>query len=39
MFTRRQTFQLFAGAAAVLALPSLARAQDTAKEFRIGWRP
>ncbi|QQR34928.1 aliphatic sulfonate ABC transporter substrate-binding protein [Devosia oryziradicis] len=38
MFTRRQTFQLFAGAAAVLGLPSLARAQDTAKEFRIGWQ-
>jgi sulfonate transport system substrate-binding protein len=38
MFTRRQTFQLFAGAAAVLALPAAARAQDTATEFRIGWQ-
>lgn len=38
MFTRRQTFQLFAGAAAVLALPTGARAQDTATEFRIGWQ-
>ena len=38
MFTRRQTFQLFAGAAAVLALPTASRAQDTATEFRIGWQ-
>lgn len=38
MFTRRQTFQLFAGAAAVLALPTAARAQDKATEFRIGWQ-
>lgn len=38
MFTRRQTFSLFAGAAAVLALPNAARAQDSATEFRIGWQ-
>ena len=38
MLTRRQTFQLFAGAAAVLALPTAARAQDKATEFRIGWQ-
>ncbi|UJW84676.1 aliphatic sulfonate ABC transporter substrate-binding protein [Devosia sp. SL43] len=38
MFTRRQTFQLFAGAAAVLALPTAGRAQDKATEFRIGWQ-
>lgn len=38
MFTRRQTFQLFAGAAAVLALPTASRAQDQASEFRIGWQ-
>jgi len=38
MFTRRQTFKLFAGAATVLALPSAGRAQDTATEFRIGWQ-
>ena len=38
MFTRRQTFPLFAGAAAVLSLPSLPRAQDTATQFRIGWQ-
>lgn len=38
MFTRRQTFPLFAGAAAVLALPTAGRAQDTATEFRIGWQ-
>jgi sulfonate transport system substrate-binding protein len=36
MFTRRQTFPLFAGAAALLSLP--ARAQDEATEFRIGWQ-
>lgn len=38
MFTRRQTFPFFAGAAAILALPSIGRAQDTATEFRIGWQ-
>lgn len=38
MFTRRQTFQLLAGAAAVLALPTSTRAKDTATEFRIGWQ-
>ena len=38
MLTRRQTFQLFAGAAAVLALPASARAQDSATDFRIGWQ-
>lgn len=38
MFTRRQTFQLFAGAATLLALPSISRAQDQATEFRIGWQ-
>ena len=38
MFTRRQTFTLFAGAAAVLALPSAGRAQEPATEFRIGWQ-
>ncbi len=38
MFTRRQTFPLFAGAAAALALPTTGRAQDTATEFRIGWQ-
>ena len=38
MFTRRQTFQLFAGAAAALALPTAGRAQDEATEFRIGWQ-
>lgn len=38
MFTRRQTFPLFAGAAATLALPAIARAQDKATEFRIGWQ-
>ncbi|MHA6691327.1 aliphatic sulfonate ABC transporter substrate-binding protein [Devosia sp. A449] len=38
MFTRRQTFSLFAGAAAVLALPTSGRAQGAAKEFRIGWQ-
>jgi len=38
MFTRRQTFSLFAGAAAVLALPTASRAQDKATEFRIGWQ-
>ena len=30
MFTRRQTFQLFAGAAAVLALPTAGRDERTA---------
>jgi sulfonate transport system substrate-binding protein len=38
MLTRRQTFPLFAGAAAALALPAAGRAQDTATEFRIGWQ-
>ena len=38
MLTRRQTFSLFAGTAAALALPSFARAQDSATEFRIGWQ-
>lgn len=38
MFTRRQTFPLFAGAAAAFALPAMARAQDKATEFRIGWQ-
>ena len=38
MFTRRQTFSLIAGAAAVLALPTTGRAQGAAKEFRIGWQ-
>jgi sulfonate transport system substrate-binding protein len=38
MFTRRQTVQLLAGATAALALPTTARAQDEATEFRIGWQ-
>lgn len=38
MLTRRQTFPLFAGAAAALALSGPSRAQDTATEFRIGWQ-
>ncbi|WP_375451254.1 aliphatic sulfonate ABC transporter substrate-binding protein [uncultured Devosia sp.] len=38
MFTRRQTFQLFAGAATVLALPASAWAQDDARQLRIGWQ-
>ena len=38
MFTRRQLFPLFAGAAAVLSLPNLVRAQEPAKELRIGWQ-
>ncbi|WP_421762360.1 aliphatic sulfonate ABC transporter substrate-binding protein [Devosia sp.] len=38
MFTRRQLFPLFAGAAATLTLPGLVRAQEPAKEFRIGWQ-
>ena len=38
MFTRRQLFPLFVGAAATLTLPGLVRAQEPAKEFRIGWQ-
>ena len=38
MLTRRQTFSVFAGATAALALPGSARALDQATEFRIGWQ-
>jgi len=38
MFTRRQLFPLFAGAAAALALPNAVRADGAATAFRIGWQ-
>jgi sulfonate transport system substrate-binding protein len=38
MFTRRQTFSLFAGAAVALALPGASRATEPATAFRIGWQ-
>jgi len=39
MLNRRQLFPLFAGAAAALALPGLARAaKEPATQFRIGWQ-
>jgi sulfonate transport system substrate-binding protein len=38
MITRRQTLSLFAAAAALSVFPATARAQNTAKEFRIGWQ-
>lgn len=38
MITRRSTLRLFAGAAALAALPATGLAQDTATEFRIGWQ-
>ena len=38
MFTRRSTLKLIGGAVALAALPLSARAQDSAKEFRIGWQ-
>ena len=38
MFTRRQTFSLFAGAAVALALPRSSRAAEPATAFRIGWQ-
>lgn len=38
MLTRRQTLQLLAVGATALALPTAARAQDGATQFRIGWQ-
>ena len=38
MFTRRQTFSLFAGAAVALALPGASRAGEPATTLRIGWQ-
>ncbi|WP_423066401.1 aliphatic sulfonate ABC transporter substrate-binding protein [Devosia sp. CN2-171] len=38
MIDRRSTLKLFAAAGIAAALPGTARAQDTAKEFRIGWQ-
>ncbi len=38
MTNRRQILQLFAAGAAAMALPTSARAQDTATQFRIGWQ-
>lgn len=38
MIDRRSTLKLFAAASALAIVPAGARAQDTAKEFRIGWQ-
>jgi len=38
MIDRRSTLKLFAAASALSLVPSVARAEDTAKEFRIGWQ-
>ncbi|KQW77322.1 ABC transporter substrate-binding protein [Devosia sp. Root413D1] len=38
MIDRRSTLKLFAAASALSLVPGVARAEDTAKEFRIGWQ-
>lgn len=38
MIDRRSTLKLFAAASALAIIPGAARAQDSAKEFRIGWQ-
>ncbi len=38
MIDRRSTLKLFAAASALTLVPAAVRAQDTAKEFRIGWQ-